>query len=128
MFDAFVSCWNCKYTYWTARPSMRISDPSFTTVITTPNFPSYTSGHYTVSAAAAVVMGALFPDKAGSFQAQAAEAAISRLWGGIQFSHDDGQGLLVGHQITASESTSPRTKGTERAGAGAGGGTIGAIA
>ena len=68
-------------------------------MIPTPNFPGYTSGHSTISAAAAVVMGALLPDKAGYFQAQAAEAAVSRLWGGIHFSHDNDQGLLVGRRI-----------------------------
>lgn len=99
MYDAFVECWSCKYKYWIARPFMRIGDPAFTTVIPTPNFPGYTSGHSTISAAAAVVMGALLPDKAGYFQAQAAEAAVSRLWGGIHFSHDNDQGLLVGRRI-----------------------------
>ena len=40
-----------------------------------------------------------FADKADSFQSQAAEAAVSRLWGGIHFSHDNDQGLLVGRRI-----------------------------
>ena len=99
MYDAFVSCWSTKYVYWTARPFMRITDPAFTTVIPTPNFPSYTSGHSTISAAAAGVMGELFPDEARYFQSQVAEAAISRLWGGIHFTHDNNQGSAVGRRI-----------------------------
>lgn len=99
MYDAFVSCWSTKYVYWTARPFMRITDPAFTTVITTPNFPSYTSGHSTISAAAANVMGQLFPDEARYFRGQAAEAAMSRLWGGIHFTKDNDQGLRVGRRI-----------------------------
>ena len=69
------------------------------TVITTPNFPSYTSGHSTVSAAAAQVMGEVFPSQRGFFLEQANEAAISRLWGGIHFRHDNDQGLDVGARI-----------------------------
>jgi len=97
MYDAFVSCWETKYTYWTARPFQRI--PGLTTVITTPNFPSYTSGHSTISATAAVVMGELFPIESDFFAAQAREAAMSRLWGGIHYPHDNDQGLLVGQRV-----------------------------
>ena len=101
MYDAFVSCWSSKYLYWTARPFMRITDPAFTTVIPTPNFPTYTSGHSTISAAAAEVLAAVFPREAQFFRDQAAEAAMSRLWGGIHFTHDNDQGLVVGRKIGA---------------------------
>lgn len=103
MYDAFVSCWRTKFiTYtWVARPFMRLAGrvPAFTTVIPTPNFPTYTSGHSTISGAAAVVMGDIFPAEMSFFESQAAEAAISRFYGGIHFHHDDNQGLVVGHQI-----------------------------
>jgi membrane-associated phospholipid phosphatase len=97
--DAFVSCWRAKYTYWTARPFQRI--PGLVTVIPTPNFPSYISGHSTISAAAAEVLAATFPDKALFFRAEADEAAISRLWGGIHYPNDNGQGLDVGRRLGA---------------------------
>lgn len=101
MYDAFVSCWYTKMgnpdTYWTARPFQRI--PDFTSVIPTPNFPSYTSGHSTISSAASLIMGQLFPDEASFFIAQAQEAAISRLWGGIHFPQDNDNGFAVGAQI-----------------------------
>ncbi len=97
MYDAFVCCWQTKYTYWTARPFQRI--PGLTTVIPTPNFPSYTSGHSTISAAAARVMGEVFPAEKDFFAAQAREAAISRLWGGIHYPRDNDQGLAVGQLI-----------------------------
>ncbi|MCI0596184.1 MAG: vanadium-dependent haloperoxidase [candidate division Zixibacteria bacterium] len=101
MYDAFVCCWNTKYAYWTARPFMRLTgrSPAFTTVITTPNFPSYTSGHSTISGAAGEVMGELFPEEAAFFQAEAEEAALSRFWGGIHFHKDDNEGLVVGKKI-----------------------------
>ncbi|MBI1807712.1 MAG: hypothetical protein HYR76_11740 [Ignavibacteria bacterium] len=97
MYDAFVSCWETKYTYWIARPFQRT--PELETVIPTPNFPGYTSGHSTVSSCASKVMGELFPVEAVFFQSQAEEAALSRLLGGIHFTHDNNQGLVVGAQI-----------------------------
>ncbi|MGH8004280.1 MAG: vanadium-dependent haloperoxidase, partial [Limisphaerales bacterium] len=103
MFDAFVCCWSTKYTYWTARPFMRLAGrtPAFTTVITTPNFPSYTSGHSTISGGAGEVMAELFPEEMAFFRAEAEEAALSRFWGGIHFHKDDNQGLVVGRKIGA---------------------------
>lgn len=101
MSDAFVSCWASKYRYWTRRPYMRLRGrmPMFTTVVTTPNFPSYTSGHSTVSAAAAAVLAELFADEAPAFRERAREAALSRFWGGIHFPHDNDEGLAVGARI-----------------------------
>jgi len=97
MYDAFVSCWRSKYQYWTARPFQRIT--GLVTVVPTPNFPTYTSGHSTISGAATQIMAALFPAESAFFQAQAEEAALSRFWGGIHFHHDDNAGLAVGRQI-----------------------------
>jgi len=101
MYDAFVCCWKTKYDFWTARPFMRLGGrtPAFTTVITTPNFPSYTSGHSTISAAAAEVMKELFPDERDFFQAEAEEAALSRLWGGIHYRQDNEVGLHIGEKV-----------------------------
>jgi membrane-associated phospholipid phosphatase len=99
MHDSFVSCWYTKFTYWTARPYQRISDPEFTTVIPTPNFPSYTSAHAAVSSTAAVILGQLFQEEASHFLSQAQEAAISRLWAGIHFPQDNDNGFAVGQQI-----------------------------
>ena len=54
MHDAAVGCWDAKYAYFNPRPSQL--DPSIKTKIGLPNFPSYTSGHSSFSAAAAVVL------------------------------------------------------------------------
>jgi hypothetical protein len=100
MHDSFVSCWYTKFTYWTARPFQRIlSDPEFTTVIPTPNFPGYTSAHSAVSSTAAVILGQLFPEEESYFVSQAQEAAASRLWAGIHFPQDNNNGFAVGQQI-----------------------------
>jgi membrane-associated phospholipid phosphatase len=100
MYDSFVSCWYTKFTYWTARPFQRIvSDPTFTTVIPTPNFPSYTSGHSSISSTASLILGQIFPDESIYFISQAHEAAMSRLWAGIHFPQDNDNGFAVGQQI-----------------------------
>jgi membrane-associated phospholipid phosphatase len=99
MYDAFVSCWAVKYTYWTARPFQRV--PGFVPVITTPNFPSYASGHSVISSAASLIMGQLFPEEADFFVGQASEAAVSRLWGGIHFPQDNHNGFALGGLIGA---------------------------
>jgi hypothetical protein len=53
MHDAAVACWDAKFAYYNPRPSQM--DPRIRTIIGLPNFPSYTSGHSTFSAAAAEV-------------------------------------------------------------------------
>ena len=97
MHDAFVSCWATKFKYWTARPFQRLAD--LRPAIPTPHFPSYTSGHSTISGAAAVVLAAFYPGEQAWFEEQAEEAAVSRLFGGIHFRHDNDEGLRVGRLI-----------------------------
>jgi membrane-associated phospholipid phosphatase len=101
--DAFVCCWDAKYAYWSARPIT--ADPTLNVLITTPPFPSYTSGHSTVSAAAATVLGHLFPADAERLVARAVEAKESRLWAGIHFPLDNeigaAMGGLVGRLVAA---------------------------
>lgn len=93
--DSFISCWNAKFTYWTKRPNMR--DAGIVTIIPTPNFPGYPSGHSTISAAAAVVLNHFFPDPKWLIMAK--EAKDSRLWAGIHFPVDNDQGFAVGLAI-----------------------------
>ncbi|MFZ5876328.1 MAG: phosphatase PAP2 family protein [Nitrospirota bacterium] len=97
MADAFIACWDAKYTYWTARPNQVIA--GFTSYIKTPPFPGYPSGHSTQSAAAAEVLAFLIPDRAAEFRAMAEESAISRLYGGIHFSSDNRNGLALGRDV-----------------------------
>ena len=95
--DAFISCWETKYFYWSGRPTGLI--PGFASTIITPNFPSYTSGHSTVSGAASTVLGAFFASDGGKLRAMADEATISRLYGGIHWRTDNEVGLRIGRQI-----------------------------
>ena len=86
LHDAGVACWDAKYTYFNPRAVQL--DRSIKTLIGLPNFPSYTSGHSTFSAAAAEVLSYLFPQAADWFASQRDEAAMSRLYGGIHYPSD----------------------------------------
>jgi hypothetical protein len=120
--DGFISCWDSKYRFNLMRPITYIRavfDPVWTPPIGTPPFPEYTSGHSVQSAAAATVLGDLlgplpFTDDThaplglparsfGSFEEAAAEAAVSRLYGGIHYraAIDNGldQGRCIGETI-----------------------------
>lgn len=122
--DAFISCWRTKYQYDLVRPITYIqqlidpawNNPDLTDPVTTPPFPEYTSGHSVQTAAAAVVLTALFgehyaitdhtqdhrgflPRSFGSFEELAAEAAISRLYGGIHYRTAIEAGLVQGRCI-----------------------------
>lgn len=121
--DAFVTCWEEKFTSYLQRPATYITastaiDPAWSTVIPTPNFPTYPSGHSTQSGAAATVLTHMFgayeftdtchsrlntgtpglpADRTfGSFSQAASEAAISRLYGGIHFLFDNYDGIDSG--------------------------------
>jgi membrane-associated phospholipid phosphatase len=99
MHDAAVGCWETKFAYFNPRPSQL--DPSIKTPIGLPNFPSYSSGHSTFSAAAASVLSYLFPTAASRFDAMRDEAAISRLYGGIHYRSDIEGGKEHGQRIGA---------------------------
>lgn len=99
LHDSAVACWDAKFTYFNPRPSQL--DPSIKTMIALPNFPSYTSGHSTFSAAAAVVLSYLFPGGASTFDAERDEAALSRLYGGIHYPSDINVGKERGAQVAS---------------------------
>jgi PAP2 superfamily len=119
--DAFIGCWDTKFQYDLLRPVTyirRTMDPKWESVMTTPPFPEYPSGHSTQSAAAAQVLTKFFGEnfafedathvKDGvkartfpSFWAAANEAGLSRLYGGIHFRAAIERGLDQGRCIGA---------------------------
>ena len=125
LLDGFINCWEAKYKYDKVRPETVINaniDPKWLPFLQTPPFPEYTSGHSTISAAAAEVLTSLmgesitFTDsteyKFGhgvmsfkSFKEAAAMASISRVYGGIHFRSgcDEGakMGVKVGQNVLA---------------------------
>ncbi|HVQ61400.1 MAG TPA: vanadium-dependent haloperoxidase, partial [Burkholderiales bacterium] len=103
MLDAFIACWHVKFKWWTERPVtiIREKDPAFLPHLLTPPFPSYVSGHSSVSGAAAAVLSAFFPQDAADLGRMAQEASMSRLYGGIHFRSDNDEGLELGRQVAA---------------------------
>jgi len=110
MHDAGVGCWEAKYHYFNPRPSQM--DPSIKTQIGIPNFPSYTSGHSTFSAAAASILSYVFPSGATSFASMRDEAGISRLYGGIHYRSDIDVGKAHGVRIAAYTLTFAQSDGS----------------
>ncbi len=119
LFDAFISCWDEKYRSNYIRPETAINKyvtDSWRPYIQTPPFPSYTSGHATISAASAEVMTDWFGDNLSfsdtsllefgiksrviqSFRKAAKEAGLSRLYGGIHYRFDNDEGNIAGIKI-----------------------------
>ena len=117
--DAFIGCWQTKFEYDLVRPVTYIKkliDPKWDTLLITPPFPEYPSGHSSQSGAAAAVLTSVFGDHFAfddsthvndniparhfeSFQAAADEAAISRLYGGIHFRAAIERGLQQGQCV-----------------------------
>jgi hypothetical protein len=126
--DAAINCWVAKYVYNYWRPITAIrdpraseinpattSDPNWTPLWNTPNFPSYTSGHSTFSGTACAILTSLFGAKTHftigsddmpgytrafkSFTQAANEAGESRVVGGIHFQFDNTSGLSAGTRL-----------------------------
>jgi hypothetical protein len=95
--DAFMECWKVKYTYWTARPDMR--DSRIRTAMPDPLFPSYVSGHSTISKAAADVLSVQVPKYKDTWQSMAMDARQSRLKAGIHFEIDNSVGFQLGTDV-----------------------------
>jgi len=118
LFDAFLACWDEKYKSNYVRPETVINqliDPNWQPYIQTPPFPSYVSGHSTISAAAAEVMTEFFGNisftdtsltefgiqsrEIRSFRDAAAEAGMSRIYGGIHYGFDNEEGAAMGRKV-----------------------------
>ena len=97
IMDAGISCWDAKYYYHYPRPIETI--PGFKTILGTPNFPSYTSGHSTFSAAASEVLSYVYPAEAAVCEQWAWEAAESRIYGGIHYRFDAEVGITQGKAV-----------------------------
>jgi hypothetical protein len=111
MEDAGISCWETKYYYLLPRPTE--ADPKVTTSTGIPNFPAYTSGHSTFSAAGAEVLSYLFPAHASELNAMAKEASDSRVYGCIHYRFDCEVGLVVGKKVGEYAVARGRSDGSE---------------
>jgi membrane-associated phospholipid phosphatase len=96
-YDAMVACWDAKYAYWLMRPVT--AEPAIKTVFSTPPFPSYPSGHSTLSSAVAEVFGELFPDAAAHYRHKGEEASLSRVFAGVHYRFDVLTGEALGRRV-----------------------------
>lgn len=104
LHDAGVAVWDAKYAYWSVRPVNWLRehvDPEFKTLVATPPFPAYVSGHAGFSGAAAGVLAHFLPEEALWIRALATEAALSRLCSGSHARADNEDGLLLGLHVAA---------------------------
>jgi hypothetical protein len=119
LFDAFIQCWNIKYTYTTIRPETVINkyiDPNWRPHLQTPPFPEYTCGHCTISAAAAEALTSVFGDEFAytdsselefgianrsyaSFRKAAEENEKARFFGGIHYDYCCINSNLMGRKV-----------------------------
>ena len=117
--DAGIVCWRAKYNVNLLRPVTFIRsyiNSSWMPLISTPPFPSYTSGHSTFSGAAASILSSeignhisftdsskisygFTPRSFKNFNEAAQEAAISRLYGGIHYTFDNENGFKCGQLV-----------------------------
>ncbi len=129
--DASVGCWYSKYYYNVERPQTyinRVFDPTWKPALynpltgdagVTPSFPAYPSGHSTMGAAGAEILGSIFgyaygmadhchenrtefegkPRSFGSFFEMAQENAWSRVPLGVHFRMDSEEGVRFGTVI-----------------------------
>jgi membrane-associated phospholipid phosphatase len=95
--DAYIACWDAKYTYWAIRPSQL--EPQIRPLFPPPNHPSYPSAHSCLSAAVTGVLTAMFPDNAAAFEAMRAEAGEARIWAGIHYRSDIVAGSEIGRRV-----------------------------
>ena len=122
LMDAFISCWEEKFTSNRIRPETFINryiDVKWQPTLQTPPFPEYTSGHAVISNASAELLTYLLGDNFAytdnteipfgsgqrdfkSFRQAAAEASMSRFYGGIHYmqsiqnGNEQGKNLATG--------------------------------
>jgi len=119
LHDSFICCWNAKYKTNRIRPETVINkyiDEKWQPLLQTPPFPEYPSGHSVISTSSAEVLTQFFGDhfafrdtvetylglpsrNFSSFYEAAAEARISRLYGGIHFRDAIENGAITGAEI-----------------------------
>jgi hypothetical protein len=126
--DAAIVAWDTKYAYdhWRPVTAIRAADVDgnpttepdleWTSLLPTPPFPAYTSGHSTFSATAATILALVLgrddvPFAIGSdglpgverrfsrLSAAAEEAGQSRIYGGIHWQYDNEDGQRAGREL-----------------------------
>ena len=127
--DAFIACWDVKYTYNQWRPVTAIraadtdsnpdtaADPTWTPLLATPPFPDYIAGHTTYAGTAKEVLEHILGKNPGvvmkltsatapgvietytTFEDIADGVVDARVWGGIHWRTSSVRGERVGEEV-----------------------------
>jgi len=95
--DAVIAIFDSKYAYWGIRPNQY--DTTYKSLIATPPFPGYPSGHAGGAGTTAAVMEYFFPADAKLFWQMAQDCADSRFYAGIHFRTDNEAALKMGKEL-----------------------------
>jgi membrane-associated phospholipid phosphatase len=100
-FDSQIDCFTTKYTLWVARPAQ--VNTTIVPAFTTPNHPSYPSGHSCISSAFGAVLSDAFPNHETRqwLAGQVEEAGMSRIYAGIHYTFDITEGQALGRRAAA---------------------------
>jgi hypothetical protein len=119
IFEAFIACWDEKYKTNLIRPITVINnhiDADWRSLIQTPPFPEFTSGHSVTSNAASAVLTVLLGDNFSftdeteipfgqkprtfaSFNEASRESSMSRVYGGIHYPETARISIIQGQRI-----------------------------
>src|SRR5205085_5030888 len=111
MYDGFISCWDAKYAYWGIRPDQ--FDTSYHSLLQTPPFPGYPSGHAMLGSIMAELDSYFFPSDREYFMKRAKDGAESRFQGGIHFRTDNEVALELGKKVAAKIIARAKTDGAD---------------
>ncbi|HUR10556.1 MAG TPA: phosphatase PAP2 family protein [Flavitalea sp.] len=95
--DAGIAIMDAKYAYWGIRPNQY--DTTYKSLISTPPFPGYPSGHAAGAGTNSAVLEYFFPADAKEFRQLAQDCADSRFYAGIHFKIDNETGLQMGQAL-----------------------------
>jgi membrane-associated phospholipid phosphatase len=96
-YDAFTACFDAKYAYWGIRPDQY--DPTYKSLVPTPPFPGYPSGHAVMCGVVGELFPYFFPSERDLFMKIAKDGAESRFHAGIHFRTDNDAGLELGKKV-----------------------------
>jgi len=130
IYDAALSCFRTKYTYFLVRPITYIrtvmGHPSWNTIIPTPPHPEYSAAHATISGASATILESLFGENYSftdhthenlygarsysSFREYAYQSGWSRVLAGVHYKPSVLVGLAQGAKVGLTDLEVPLKK------------------
>jgi membrane-associated phospholipid phosphatase len=111
MDDAVAAAWHNKQAF--SRPRPNAADPSIKPTVFAPPGPTSASEYAAAAAAAAEVLGYIFPAQVTAFATSAEEAMQSRLLAGVEYPSDVAAGRALGQKVAALAIARGKVDGSE---------------